>query len=96
MFWFIQLESLCKIQLLADAAAAGRGIRTKIIGDAEAKFTYGVTGVFNCEVRNIGTLMADIWHVQWFAIIGSDFAGWAQAQPYFDVLHEETSGAYLQ
>ncbi|KAH9810881.1 class II aldolase/adducin N-terminal [Melampsora americana] len=68
VWWFISLESLCRIQLLADAAAAGRGIRPIIVGDEEAKFTYQTTG--------------------------SGFAGWAQAQPYFDKIHEETNGAY--
>lgn len=69
VFWFIQLERLCQIQLLADAAAAGRGIRTIVVGDEEAKFTYKTTG--------------------------NGFAGWAQAQPYFDVVHAESGGAYL-
>lgn len=68
VWWFISLESLCRIQLLADAAATGRGIRPIIVGDDEAKFTYKTTG--------------------------SGFAGWAQAQPYFDKIHEETNGAY--
>ncbi|CAH7683099.1 class II aldolase/adducin domain-containing protein [Phakopsora pachyrhizi] len=44
VFWFIQLESLCRIQLLADAAAAGRNIKTIKVRDEEAKFTYKITG----------------------------------------------------
>ncbi|WAQ84837.1 hypothetical protein PtA15_5A410 [Puccinia triticina] len=70
VWWFISLESLCRIQLLADAAAGGRGIQTIKAGDQEAKFTYQA--------------------------VGSHMAGWAQAQPYFDQIHEKTGGAYLQ
>lgn len=70
VWWFISLESLCRIQLLADAAAGGRGIKTIKAGDQEAKFTYQA--------------------------VGSHPAGWAQAQPYYDRIHEKTGGAYLQ
>ncbi|KAH9458063.1 hypothetical protein MJO28_005118 [Puccinia striiformis f. sp. tritici] len=70
VWWFISLESLCRIQLLADAAAGGRGIKTIKAGEAEAAFTYKATG--------------------------SHLAGWAQAQPYFDQIHEKSGGAYLQ
>lgn len=70
VWWFISLESLCRIQLLADAAAGGRGIKTIKAGDKEAAFTHQA--------------------------IGSHMAGWAQAQPYFDQIHEKTGGAYLQ
>jgi len=44
VFWFVSLEKCCRTQLLADAAAAGRGIETKKIGDEEAKFTYKTVG----------------------------------------------------
>lgn len=70
VWWFISLDSLCRIQLLADAAAGGRGIKTVKAPDAEAQFTYNA--------------------------VGSHMAGWAQAQPYFDQIHEKTGGAYLQ
>ncbi|KAH9458064.1 hypothetical protein MJO28_005119 [Puccinia striiformis f. sp. tritici] len=70
VWWFINLESLCRIQLLADAAAGGRQIKTIKAGEKEAEFTYKV--------------------------IGSHLIGWAQAQPYFDQIHERSNGAYLQ
>ena len=44
MFWFLSLEKCCQTQLLADAAAAGRGYQTIKIGKDEAAFTYKVVG----------------------------------------------------
>jgi ribulose-5-phosphate 4-epimerase/fuculose-1-phosphate aldolase len=44
VFWFVSLEKCCHAQLLADAAAGGRGGETKKIGDEEAKFTYKTVG----------------------------------------------------
>jgi len=45
VFWFVSLEKCCRVQLLADAAAAGTGAGgTKKIGDAEARFTYKSVG----------------------------------------------------
>ncbi|MBW0517766.1 hypothetical protein O181_057481 [Austropuccinia psidii MF-1] len=70
VWWFISLENLCRIQLIADAAAAGRQIKTIKVGDTEAKFTYET--------------------------VGSDFSGWAQAQPYYDHIHDQTQGSYLK
>lgn len=70
VWWFISLESLCRIQLLADAAAGGRSIQTLKVGGPEAEFTYKA--------------------------IGSSAAGWFQAQPYFDEIHEQTQASYLQ
>jgi ribulose-5-phosphate 4-epimerase/fuculose-1-phosphate aldolase len=37
VFWFVSLEKCCHAQLLADAAAAGRGGETIKIGETEAK-----------------------------------------------------------
>jgi hypothetical protein len=34
----------CKVQLLADAAAAGRGIQTKKIPEADAEITFKAIG----------------------------------------------------
>jgi len=42
--WFILLENQCQVQLLADAAAAGRGRDTVKISDEAAEFTYRTTG----------------------------------------------------
>ncbi|KAL7271491.1 hypothetical protein RUND412_005751 [Rhizina undulata] len=39
VFWFVSLERCCHSQLLADAAAAGRGGETIKIGKDEAEFT---------------------------------------------------------
>jgi ribulose-5-phosphate 4-epimerase/fuculose-1-phosphate aldolase len=36
VFWFVSLEKCCHAQLLADAAAAGRGGETVKIGEEEA------------------------------------------------------------
>lgn len=43
-FWFICLDSLCHIQLLADAAAGGTGTKTIPVGDDEAAFTAKIAG----------------------------------------------------
>ncbi|KAJ6438277.1 meiotically up-regulated 14 protein [Purpureocillium lavendulum] len=49
IFWFNALESCCKTQLLADAAAAGSrdGGRPLVITDEDAAFTYNLIGVPN-------------------------------------------------
>jgi len=44
VFWFISMEKCCHAQLMADAAAAGRGGETVKIGDEEARFTYKSVG----------------------------------------------------
>lgn len=44
VFWFVSLEKCCQAQLMADAAAAGRGRETIKIGEAEARDTYRVLG----------------------------------------------------
>lgn len=68
VYWFVNLERCCYTQLLADAAANGRGGETIKIDEADAAFTY----------KSVGTPKA----------------GWFNAQPLFDVIHEETNGAY--
>jgi ribulose-5-phosphate 4-epimerase/fuculose-1-phosphate aldolase len=44
VFWFTNLESCCHAQLLADAAAGGRGGETVKVADEDAAFTYKTTG----------------------------------------------------
>ncbi|KAK7733638.1 hypothetical protein SLS57_000653 [Botryosphaeria dothidea] len=44
VFWFVSLEKCCKAQLLADAAAAGRGGQTIKINEEDAAFTYKTVG----------------------------------------------------
>jgi len=44
VFWFMSLEKCCHAQLLADAAAAGRGGETVKIDDADAAYTYKSIG----------------------------------------------------
>lgn len=44
VFWFMSLETCCRVQLLADAAAAGRGGQTQKIKDDEAAYTYKTVG----------------------------------------------------
>lgn len=42
--WFYTLDKVCQVQLLADAAASGRGGETNKISDEEAEYTKGVAG----------------------------------------------------
>jgi ribulose-5-phosphate 4-epimerase/fuculose-1-phosphate aldolase len=44
VFWFVSLEKCCHAQLMADAAAGGRGGKTAKIGNEEALFTYKTVG----------------------------------------------------
>lgn len=44
VFWFCSLEKCCHAQLMADAAAAGRGGETVKINDEDAAFTYKTVG----------------------------------------------------
>jgi len=44
VFWFMSLEKCCHAQLLADAAAGGRGHETIKIHDMDAEYTYDVVG----------------------------------------------------
>ncbi|CAI4212077.1 unnamed protein product [Parascedosporium putredinis] len=43
-FWFMSLETCCRVQLMADAAAAGRGGQTLKIADEDAAYTYKAVG----------------------------------------------------
>jgi len=44
IFWFTSLEKCCHAQLMADAAAAGRGHETVKIHDEDAAYTYKAVG----------------------------------------------------
>ncbi|KAG8528136.1 uncharacterized protein KY384_007052 [Bacidia gigantensis] len=44
VFWFVSLEKCCHAQLMADAAAGGRGHQTVKIDDEDAAFTYKTVG----------------------------------------------------
>ena len=44
VFWFMSLEKCCHAQLLADAAAGGRGHETIKINDEDAAYTYKTVG----------------------------------------------------
>lgn len=44
VFWFTSLEKCCHAQLMADAAAAGRGHETVKIDEEDAAFTYKAVG----------------------------------------------------
>lgn len=44
VFWFVSLDKCCQAQLLADAAAKGRGGETVKIGEEEAVVTYKTVG----------------------------------------------------
>ena len=42
--WFVLLENCCQIQLMVDAAAAGRGVPPVTIGEEEAQATWEAVG----------------------------------------------------
>lgn len=44
VFWFMSLEKCCHAQLMADAAAGGRGGETVKIDDADAVYTWKTVG----------------------------------------------------
>lgn len=44
VFWFMSLEKCCHVQLMADAAAGGRGGETVKVGEEEAAYTYKTVG----------------------------------------------------
>jgi ribulose-5-phosphate 4-epimerase/fuculose-1-phosphate aldolase len=44
VFWFISMEKCCHAQLMADAAATGRGGETMKINDEDAAYTYKAIG----------------------------------------------------
>jgi len=44
VFWFMSLEKCCHAQLMADAAAGGRGHETIKINDDDAAYTYKTVG----------------------------------------------------
>ncbi|KAI1083555.1 S-adenosyl-L-methionine-dependent methyltransferase [Whalleya microplaca] len=54
VFWFTSLEKCCRAQLMADAAAAGRGGETVKVSDEEAEFTYRTVGTENAVCRKGG------------------------------------------
>ena len=68
MFWFISLEKCCHAQLMADAAAGGRGHETVKIDDDDAAFTYkvstelGTEDVFLFSMANTDPIRPDHWH----------------------------------
>jgi ribulose-5-phosphate 4-epimerase/fuculose-1-phosphate aldolase len=43
-WWFMSLENCCQVQLLADAAAAGRGSTTVKVDEDDAEYTWRVAG----------------------------------------------------
>jgi len=44
VFWFVSMEKCCHAQLLADAAAGGRGGETVKINEEDAQYTYKTVG----------------------------------------------------
>jgi ribulose-5-phosphate 4-epimerase/fuculose-1-phosphate aldolase len=42
--WFVLLENCCRIQLIVDAAAAGRKVPSVMIGEEEAQATWEAVG----------------------------------------------------
>jgi ribulose-5-phosphate 4-epimerase/fuculose-1-phosphate aldolase len=65
VFWFMSLEKCCHAQLMADAAAGGRGGETVKINEEDAAYTYKAVGtemagwfsgrpVFDVMERDVG------------------------------------------
>ena len=44
VMWFVSMDKCCQAQLLADAAAGGRGHETVKIDDEDAEYTYQYIG----------------------------------------------------
>ncbi|KAH8906496.1 arad-like aldolase/epimerase [Coniochaeta sp. PMI_546] len=44
IYWYLALEKSCQAQLLADAAASGRGERTIKVSEEDAAYTYKTVG----------------------------------------------------
>ena len=44
VFWFMSLEKCCQVQLMADAAAAGRESQTVKVSHHDVAFTYKTVG----------------------------------------------------
>ncbi|KAF1836118.1 arad-like aldolase/epimerase [Decorospora gaudefroyi] len=44
VFWFVSLEKCCQAQLMADAAAGGRGGETQKIAEEDAVYTHSTVG----------------------------------------------------
>ena len=44
VFWFVSMEKCCHAQLMADAAAGGRGHETVKITEEDAAYTYKTVG----------------------------------------------------
>lgn len=64
-FWFMSMENSCRVQLLVDAAEAGRGGKRILIGDEEAAFTYEQVGG---ELRGLlpfhhFSFVLKLWHI---------------------------------
>lgn len=52
MHFYVALERCCHVQLMADAAAAGTGGKTIIIGQEEAAYTHSVVGTMHAGYFN--------------------------------------------
>jgi len=62
VFWFVSLEKCCHSQLLADAAAAGRGVQTVKIDVEDAVSTYRTIGSSRAGWFNAQPLFQVIHH----------------------------------
>ena len=111
VFWFVSLEKCCHAQLMADAAAGGRGSETIKIEDEDAAFTYKVSPFLAIPSQIPGGLPAatvlppniDVSsffgdtadHID-LQTIGTPMAGWFSAKPMFDVVAKECNEDYLE
>ena len=94
VFWFVSMEKCCQAQLMADAAAAGRGGETAKIGDKEAGYTYMTSMTLLLHGITLPVFFSEtcLLTVQ----VGTPVAGWFSAKPLFDVIKKECDGSYLQ
>ena len=66
VFWFLSMEKCCHAQLMADAAAAGRGHETIKIDEEDAAYTF----------KTVGTPLAGWFSAQpTFAVVHKETAG---------------------
>lgn len=108
VFWFISLEKCCHAQLMADAAAGGRGHKTVKIDDEDAAFTYKTSTYISeklfCPIsrgdrtshERLPTPPCKDEADSEICAVGTPMAGWFSARPLFDVIERECGDDYMQ
>jgi hypothetical protein len=89
VFWFTSLEKCCHAQLLADAAAGGKGIETLKIQEEDAAYVL-------VPSSNLDICVLTFCNRFTYKSVGTPRAGWFSAKPAFDVMIKEIGDEYLQ